>query len=116
MPTARPSGGEDSRQAMRYSQMSREQRQQWLGDPQSYPLRVSFLGKEGLLSYGEVAFLREHGVDFEVDDAQIAEIEAEQAEEGLAPAPPRGWPLRLGAGLVAALLLLRRRFPPSRER
>lgn len=101
---------------MRYSQMSQEQRQQWLDDPQSYPLRISFLGKEALLSRPEVSFLREQGVDFELDDAQIAEIEAEQAEAGLAPAPPGDWPLRLGAGLVAALLLLKRGFSLSRGR
>ncbi|MCL5025935.1 MAG: hypothetical protein M1531_05510 [Chloroflexi bacterium] len=55
---------------MRYSQMTLQQRQQLLEDPQNYPLRVDFFGKTGLLSVEGVALLICHGVDFSLDDAQ----------------------------------------------
>lgn|GEM_PF-5770993 len=101
---------------MRYSQMSEEQRHQLLDDAEHYPLRVSFLSKQALLSQGEVAFLRRNGVDFDVDDAQIAEIQAELAEEGEAPAPPRGLILRGLGALAAAVVILSSVFRPARGR
>ena len=50
---------------MRHSEMTAEQRA-LLDAPESYPMRVRFLGKTGTLTFGEVQFLREKGVDFEV--------------------------------------------------
>ncbi len=59
---------------MKYSEMSPEQRKAIIDDPENYPLLVSFLGKTGLLMPPEVDFLIRSGVDFEVDDHQVAEI------------------------------------------
>lgn len=101
---------------MRYSQMSDEQRRQLLGEPANYPLRVSFLGKRGLLMPGDVELLRRHEVDFDVDDDQIEEILAKMTERGEVPAPPRGHLLRILAAILAVLVLLRRTIHPSETR
>lgn len=88
--------------------MSPEQRQQILDEPDNYPLRVTFLGKTGLLTFEEAAFLRENAIDFEVDSSQIEEILAMLTEQGEVPAPPRG-PLLRGLALVVGMLLFWRR-------
>lgn len=72
---------------MKYSQMTPEQRKELLDNPENYPLRVAFLGKVALLTLPEVAFLQRNGVDFDVDDRQVAEILGEQAGAGEAPSP-----------------------------
>lgn len=54
--------------------MSPRQRQEILGEKENFPLRATFLGKTGLLSFDEVDFLRQNGVDFDLDDRQLAEI------------------------------------------
>jgi hypothetical protein len=59
---------------MRYSQMSPEERREVLDVPANYPLRVTFLGKVGLLTFDQVAFLRRHGVDFAVDESQVERL------------------------------------------
>ena len=59
---------------MLYSQMSPEQRQALLDNPENYPLHVRFLGKVGIVDYEQVKFLRVNGVDFDVDDRQAAEV------------------------------------------
>lgn len=59
---------------MLYSRMSPEQIKKLLDDPESYPLRVEFLGKVGLLTYEELLFLRRHEVDFDVDDRQASAV------------------------------------------
>ena len=109
---------------MRYSQMSPEQRALLFDRSENYPLRIHFLGKTGLLSAEAVALLRQHGVEFEVDDKQVEAIFAHEVgiEEpgeqpqaipyevpGLGPVPAAypteipAPPLRLIAGLVALL-------------
>jgi len=99
---------DDDRGAIvRYSQMSDEQRQQLLDNPEHYPLRVSFLGKVGLLSFEEVELLRQHDVDFDVADRQVAAILEELLEKGEPPAPPRSLLLRLGASLTVGLVFLK---------
>lgn len=62
---------------MRYSQLSLELRL-LLEDPENYPLLVTFLGKRGLLTFEEIAFLRRNGVDFDIDDHQVATLLEEQ--------------------------------------
>jgi len=59
---------------MLYSQMSPEQRETLFGDPAHYPFHVNFLGKYGILSEGEISLLREHGIDFDVDDDEVANV------------------------------------------
>lgn len=59
---------------MRYAEMTPEEREKLLDDPDNYPLPVTFLGKTGLLSFEAVELLREHEVDFDVDDRPAAEI------------------------------------------
>lgn len=93
---------------MRYSQMSDEQRQQLLDEPANYPLKVSFLGKRGLLMPGEVELLRRHEVDFDLDDDQISEITADLIERGEVPAPRRSRVLRAISAPLAALVFLGR--------
>ena len=58
---------------MKYSQMSPRQRKELLENPDNYPLYVTFLNKTGLLTFEQVAFLREHDVDFDVED-RLAEV------------------------------------------
>ncbi len=58
---------------MKYSQMSPGQRKELLENPDNYPLYVTFLNKTGLLTFEQVAFLREHDVDFDVED-RLAEV------------------------------------------
>ncbi len=59
---------------MKYSHMTAEQKRLLLGNPQNYPWRVTFLGKAGILSYEEIDFLQQQGVDFDLDDRQAEEI------------------------------------------
>ncbi len=95
---------------MLYSQMSPEQRKILMDDPESYPLRIAFLGKVGILTQEEVAFLRENGVDFDVGDGQAAEALGEGpvlAAAARRETRPTAWEIVLGA-LVALFLLLRR--------
>ncbi len=66
---------------MKYSEMNPAQRKLLLEDEESYPLRVSFLGKVGILTLEQVTFLREHQVDFDVDDHQAAAVLGERAVE-----------------------------------
>lgn len=66
---------------MLYSRMNSDKRKQIVEQSENYPLRVSFLGKTGLLSPGEVAFLRSRGVEFDVDDSQVQDILLELAEQ-----------------------------------
>jgi hypothetical protein len=54
--------------------MSAEQRRHLLDDAANYPLYVTFLDKTGLLTFEEVHFLREKGVDFDVNDKQAEEV------------------------------------------
>lgn len=97
---------------MRYSEMSDELRVQLLDDPDNYPFRVRFLGKEGLLSMEELLFLRDNEVDFDISDAQIEEISAELGE---APAP-RGGPLvRTISAVLGALAVVIRIRRAGRE-
>ncbi len=86
---------------MRYSDMTADQRRVLLDDPERYPLRVIFLGKAAILSYEELAFLRQRGVDFEIDRKQ-----AEEAflEKGVPVALPST--VANVAGLFLALLRL----------
>jgi len=93
---------------MLYSQMSDDQRRQLLDDREMYPWRVTFLGKTGILSYEAISLLRDSGVDFDVDDHQIAEMLEEMMEKGEMPAPPRGMLLGLAAAVLAGVMLLRR--------
>ncbi len=65
---------------MKYSEMNRAQRK-LLEDEESYPLRVTFLGKVGILTLEQVIFLREHQVDLDVDDRQAAALLGEPAVE-----------------------------------
>ncbi len=65
---------------MKHSEMSPVQRKLLLEDEESYPLRVTFLGKVGLLTMEQVTFLREHQIDFDVDDRQAAAVLGERAE------------------------------------
>ncbi|MGI5861031.1 MAG: hypothetical protein ACOX6T_03130 [Myxococcales bacterium] len=86
---------------MRHSEMNAEQRA-LLDDPESYPMRVRFLGKTGTLSFTEVQFLRENGVDFEL----------------ATPEEERSLLARLvdvAAALFGALLLLWRGRPRGRR-
>ena len=53
---------------MKYSQMTAAQRKVLLEDEDNYPMYVTFLNKIGLVTHQQVAFLIEHGVDFDVDD------------------------------------------------
>lgn len=106
---------------MRYSQMNDEARKLLLDDPEYYPWRVRFLGKGGILSYEEIALLRQEGVDFDIDDEQASVALQELAEEGKIDLPtgsvlPHGpqaaavWYVAAGAAVVSVLLrLLRRR-------
>ena len=64
---------------MKYSEMDPVQRKLLLEDEESYPLHLTFLGKEGILTMEQVLFLREHEVDFDVDDRQAAAVLGEQA-------------------------------------
>lgn len=59
---------------MLYSEMSAQQRELLLDNLDNYPLRVSFLGKSGLLSAEGVELLRKHDVDFDLDDRQARSI------------------------------------------
>jgi hypothetical protein len=59
---------------MLYSCMSPEQRKILLDNPESYPMRVCFLGKVGIMTREEMAFLLENGIDFDVDDRAAAEV------------------------------------------
>ncbi|MHB1417590.1 MAG: hypothetical protein ACYC1C_20270 [Chloroflexota bacterium] len=59
---------------MLYSEMSAQQRELLLDNLDNYPLRVSFLGKSGLLSAEGVALLRKNNVDFDLDDRQARNI------------------------------------------
>ncbi|MHB1134018.1 MAG: hypothetical protein ACYC4L_16750 [Chloroflexota bacterium] len=119
---------------MRYSEMAPWQRERLLADPANYPLKVTFLGKVGLLNAETIDLLRANGVDFVLDDAQTRQLLAGEptttgtavdpaapplaALEGLpAPARPRrrpplpSWLLgtALGAALLAAAQRLGRR-------
>ena len=67
---------------MRYSEMRDEWRHQLLDDPEIYPLRVTFLGKTGILTMEQVSFMRKNGVDFNVDDDQLLEILEERRSYG----------------------------------
>jgi len=99
---------------MKYSRMSLEQRKLLLEDPESYPLRVTFLGKTGIITEEQVAFLLENHVDFDVDDRQAAEVLGPEAVQRAAAAEhPRRAALYLllvlaDAILVAAMSLFRR--------
>ncbi len=64
---------------MYYSQMTLRQRQELFEDPRHYPLRVTFLGKTGLLSFEAVSLMVSHEVDFAVDDGQFEETMATMA-------------------------------------
>lgn len=82
---------------MKLSKMSAHERMRLLEDEESYPLRVRFLGKVGLLSREEVAFLVNNGVDLELDDRQVREqlgepggLAAPVAEEAPRPEGPYG--------------------------
>lgn len=107
---------------MRYSQMNDEARKLLLDNPDEYhSWKVSFLGKTGILSYEEIAFLRQEGVDFDIDDEQASVALGELAEEGKIDLPasniqPHGpeaatvWYVAAGAAVVSVLMrLLRRR-------
>jgi len=59
---------------MKYSEMSPVQCQLILEDESSYPLRVRFLGKVGILTRDQVEFLTKNQIDLEVDDHQAAAI------------------------------------------
>ena len=59
---------------MRFSELSPEERGVLLQEADNFPLRVTFLGKIGLLTREELDLLQAHGVDFDVDDHQVAEI------------------------------------------
>lgn len=63
---------------MRYSEMTTDMRSAVFPNPDNYPLRVTFLGKIGLLGSEGVALLLNNGVDFEVDDSQLADILAKK--------------------------------------
>ncbi|MHB1414519.1 MAG: hypothetical protein ACYC1C_04635 [Chloroflexota bacterium] len=97
---------------MRYSEMSDKLRVQLLDDPENYPFRVSFLGKEGLLTMEELLFLRDNEVDFDISDNQI---EAIMAELGEAPGPPRNALLRGLGAIIGALAVVTRIRRASRE-
>ncbi len=96
---------------MLYSEMSPEQRKTLLDDPEKYPMKVSFLDKVGILTREELAFLRENGVDFDVDDRQAAEALGEEAVRTAAARrgaqPAHGLLALVLIGLVA---LVRRLF------
>ncbi len=105
---------------MRYSQMSDQARKMLLDDPEYYPWRVRFLGKGGILCYEEIAFLRQEGVDFDIDDQQASAALRELAEEGKIDLPassiqPHGpkaatvWYVAAGAAVVSVLMRLLRR-------
>jgi hypothetical protein len=65
---------------MRYSEMTDEQRVLLVDNPASYPLKIRFLGKTGIVSPPVVELLRANGVDFELDPQQLAELIADLAE------------------------------------
>ncbi len=69
---------------MRYTEMTLEQRRALLDDPESYPLRVVFLGKAAILTAEELEFLRRNGVDFDVDERQAEDILTKAAREDVA--------------------------------
>ncbi len=89
--------------------MSEEQRHFFLDNPENYPVRVAFLGKRGLLTSQELRFLRGKGVDFDVDDHQIAEMEAETLYKGKAIPPPRQSLLLTLVSMAISLFLILRR-------
>ena len=66
---------------MKHSEMSLLQRKLLLENEESYPLRVAFLGKVGILTRGQVDFLQQHQIDFDVDDRQAAAVLGERAEQ-----------------------------------
>jgi hypothetical protein len=59
---------------MLYSEMTAEQRAQLLDDPDNYPLRGSFLEKNGLLTPEVVRLLIDRSIDFDVDNRQVASV------------------------------------------
>ena len=69
---------------MQYSEMTPAQRGALLDDPDVYPLRVTFLGKAAILTREEIAFLRQNGVDFDVDQNQADRILVEAAHRDVA--------------------------------
>lgn len=66
---------------MKYSEMTPLQRKILLETEDSYPLRVRFLNKVGILTMGQVQFLKEREVDFDVDDRLAAAVLGEYAVE-----------------------------------
>jgi hypothetical protein len=61
---------------MRYSELTGDDRCA-LDDPATYPRYVRFLGKEALLGYEELRFLRDHGIDFEIGPEEAQQDERE---------------------------------------
>jgi len=116
---------------MRVVDMSAEQRRLFIEPEANYPLRVTFLGKGGLLSRETFAFLERSGVDLELDDDQAKElldelVRAEQLTEpqALALMPPalKGRldvlarrTLSFGTLLASVALLLGKLFKPGKR-
>jgi hypothetical protein len=73
---------------VRYSLMPLRVRQLALSNIDNYPFRTKFLGKTGLLGFEAIDLLIRNGVDFEIDDAQVAEILSRREEEPSPPAVP----------------------------
>lgn len=74
---------------MLYSCMSPEQRKTLLDDRENYPMRVRFLGKVGIMTQEELAFLRENEIDFDVDDRGAAAVLGPDAVRAAQPQAAR---------------------------
>jgi len=59
---------------MRYSEMNPSERERILGNPDNYPLKVTFLGNTSLLNFAAIDLPRSQGVDFDVDDEQARRL------------------------------------------